>query len=277
MTVRLKLSSLYSTLPPAERKAADFILANSEEASHMIISDIAKASNVSIPSVTRLTKKLGYPSFLEFRVALAGLSADENVKNTDQITDGDSDEAFIRNLMLAQMHAFDLTFHSLSKEKLCLLADQIASAGRIVFFGSVDALTVVYAVNEAFARLGLDSTIVQESGSMRSYASKLDKGDVFFAVARGSGNAQVIDALKTAKKRGAVTAFMSNSFSPAAKQTVEHFILTSKIDLINELCGFETDSAQKALLEVIAALVAKKLGGHTNKNQNAADADNKAC
>ena len=276
MSVRLKLSSLYSTLPPAERKAADFILANSEEASHMIISDIAKASNVSIPSVTRLTKKLGYPSFLEFRVALAGLSADENVKNTDQITDGDSDEAFIRNLMLAQMHAFDLTFHSLSKEKLCLLADQIASAGRIVFFGSVDALTVVYAVNEAFARLGLDSTIVQESGSMRSYASKLDKGDVFFAVARGSGNAQVIDALKTAKKRGAVTVFMSNSFSSAAKQTVEHFILTSKIDLINELCGFETDSAQKALLEVIAALVAKKLG-HTNKTQNAADADNKAC
>ena len=275
MTVRLKLSSLYSTLPPAERKAADFILANSEEASHMIISDIAKASNVSIPSVTRLTKKLGYPSFLEFRVALAGLSADENVKNTDQITDGDSDEAFIRNLMLAQMHAFDLTFHSLSKEKLCLLADQIASAGRIVFFGSVDALTVVYAVNEAFARLGLDSTIVQESGSMRSYASKLDKGDVFFAVARGSGNAQVIDALKTAKKRGAVTVFMSNSFNASAKQTVEHFILTSKIDLVYELCGFETDSAQKALLEVIAALVAKKLG-HTNKNQNAADADNKA-
>lgn len=270
MTVRLKLSSIYSTLPPAERRAADFILANPEEASHMIISDIAKASNVSIPSVTRLTKKLGYPGFLEFRIALASISADESAFNTDQTLEKDSDEDFIRELMLEQMHAIDLTFHALSKEKICLLASQIAAAKRIVFFGNADAMSAAYAVNEELAKMGLDSTIVPESGSMQMYASKLDKNDVFFAVSHGALKNYTLESLKTAKKRGAVTVLMSNTFNAAAKQAAEHYIFTSKLDSAYNLCGFETDSAQKALLEVITALVARKLGYTCEKAGGAA-------
>ena len=71
MPALMKIRSAYSSLPSAERKVADFILNDPKQASLMVINDIARASNVSVPSVTRLARKLGYDGFMEFRVALA--------------------------------------------------------------------------------------------------------------------------------------------------------------------------------------------------------------
>ena len=39
----------------------------------MVINEIAEAAGVSVPSVTRLARRLGYKGFLDFRVALAGV------------------------------------------------------------------------------------------------------------------------------------------------------------------------------------------------------------
>ena len=59
MPARMKLSSVYSTLPHAEQKVADFILEDPDRAAHMVINEIARCSGVSVPSVTRLARKLG--------------------------------------------------------------------------------------------------------------------------------------------------------------------------------------------------------------------------
>ena len=86
MPAKMKIRSAYATLPSAERKVADFILENSERATRMVINEIAEAAGVSVPSVTRLARKLGYSGFLDFRVALASGTANmETRKNTDII------------------------------------------------------------------------------------------------------------------------------------------------------------------------------------------------
>ena len=95
MPAKMKIRSAYATLPSAERKVADFILENSERATRMVINEIAEAAGVSVPSVTRLARKLGYSGFLDFRVALAsGTSSMELRKNTTILPE-DSDETVI--------------------------------------------------------------------------------------------------------------------------------------------------------------------------------------
>ena len=71
MPAKMKIRSAYSTLPTAERKVADFILENPARASLMVINEIAEAAGVSVPSVTRLARKLGYNGFLALRLDLA--------------------------------------------------------------------------------------------------------------------------------------------------------------------------------------------------------------
>ena len=72
MSTTLNLKAAYQNLSPAERRVADYVLENPEEASHMTIDCLAANAGVSLPSVTRLTKKLGYAGFSEFKIALAG-------------------------------------------------------------------------------------------------------------------------------------------------------------------------------------------------------------
>ena len=72
MPANNKIRSAYVTLPSAERKVADFILDNPDRAMRMVINEIAEAAGVSVPSVTRLARRLGYKGFLDFRVALSG-------------------------------------------------------------------------------------------------------------------------------------------------------------------------------------------------------------
>lgn len=76
MPANNKIRSAYVTLPSAERKVADFILDNPDRAMRMVINEIAEAAGVSVPSVTRLARRLGYKGFLDFRVALAGGAAE---------------------------------------------------------------------------------------------------------------------------------------------------------------------------------------------------------
>ena len=64
MPANNKIRSAYVTLPSAERKVADFILDNPDRAMRMVINEIAEAAGVSVPSVTRLARRLGYKGFL---------------------------------------------------------------------------------------------------------------------------------------------------------------------------------------------------------------------
>ena len=79
MPAKMKIRSAYSTLPAAERKVADFILEDPERASLMVINEIADAAGVSVPSVTRLAKKLREGAF-EREVQPEYVPADDTVE-----------------------------------------------------------------------------------------------------------------------------------------------------------------------------------------------------
>ena len=64
MPANNKIRSAYVTLPSAERKVADFILDNPDRAMRMVINEIAEAAGVSVPSVTRLARRLGYKGLI---------------------------------------------------------------------------------------------------------------------------------------------------------------------------------------------------------------------
>lgn len=260
MPARMKLTSVYATLPKAERKVADFILNDPDAASRMIINDIAKGANVSIPSVTRLAKKLGYDGFMEFRIALASGGSTVRSFDYEPISMSDSDEVFIHKLMIGQMRAIESTLRAIDKKQICELADAIISADRIVWFGVGGALSVATSINDDFVRMGLDSTIMHETSSMRTYAKRLGKGDLFFGISRTGLTQRTLDCLRIAKEQGATTAFMTNFANSPAESLADYFICTSRLDELYRLCGFETNSAQKALLEAISTLIAKKTG-----------------
>ena len=67
----------YTSLTKSQRKVVDYILENIETAARMTIQDISEATNVSIATISRLTKKLGYGSFQDMKLKIY-----ENTQNT---------------------------------------------------------------------------------------------------------------------------------------------------------------------------------------------------
>ncbi len=260
MPVKAKLNSIHATLPPAERKVADFILSDPDRAMHMTISELASSASVSLPSVTRLARKLGYSGFSDFKVALASGSANVAKGGAQLLRNDDSDEVFIHKLMLGQLRAIESTLLTLDKSKLCSLAEAISKARRIVFFSSVDNLDVLYGINQTLLHMGLDSAIMNDPACMINYASFLREGDVFFGFSRTGLTQRTLECLRAAKECGAATAFMSNLINSTASKIADYFFCTSRLEEIYRYCGLETNGSGKALMEVLTLLIARKLG-----------------
>ena len=66
----VRLKEHLSTLKPAERAAADYILTNPAEASRISIYTLAKNAYVSPSAVVRLCHTVGFSGFKEFRRSL---------------------------------------------------------------------------------------------------------------------------------------------------------------------------------------------------------------
>lgn len=265
MPVKAKLNSIYSTLPPAERRIASYILENEEFATKMTINELAQAASVSLPSVTRLVKRLGYERFSRFKVALASGSANLVKGAVSSINDTDSDEVLIEKLMNGQIRAMESTMLTLDKSQVISLCEKIVSSDRIIFFANKDDANICSDLCRELAIMGYDSLIVNDVKVMKTYASKLDSDDVFFGIGRSTLTNELYESMQIASKNGAVTALISNSFDVNESKQIDYRFSASRLEEIYRVNGFESDSAQRALIELILILVKKQFDRRVKK------------
>ncbi len=260
MPARMKLSSVYSTLPPAERKVADFILSDPDAAAHMVINEIAHHAGVSVPSVTRLARKLGYSGFMDFRVSLASGSSAVKRESNMPIKGDDTDDVIVQKIMVGHMAAIESTLRVLDMEKFSELAEMILKSRRIIWFAVGDCVQLAANVSESLCRMEIDSIVIENRDIMRTYAKLTTKDDVVFAITRTGKTQRTLDCLKTAKENGAVTVLITNLVNSAGEQYADHFICTSRQDDLYRISGYETCTSICALLETLLTLVEKKKG-----------------
>ena len=260
MPARMKLSSVYSTLPPAERKVADFILANPDEAAHMVINEIAHHAGVSVPSVTRLARKLGYEGFMDFRVSLASSSASIKTDYSQPISSTDSDDVMISKIMTGHMAAIESTLRVLNTAKFSDLAEKILTANRVVWFCTGNCVDLANTISDSLCRIDVDSVVIGGRGIMQSYASRVKPGDLIFALTRTGKTQRTLECLRIAKEHGASTVLITNLISSPGERYADYFICTSRQDELYRISGYETITSQCAILETLLTIVEKKKG-----------------
>ena len=258
MPARMKLSSVYSTLPQAEKKVADFILANPDEAAHMVINEIAHHAGVSVPSVTRLARKLGYNGFMDFRVSLAsGMSAVKK-DGLSPITNGDSDEEAFTKLMVGQMTSIESTLKVIDMDKLVDLTNKVFDFRRVVWFSVGSCSQLARNVSYGLCRMGIDSIVMNDRDIMETYSEAMREGDLVFALTRTGRTQHTLNCLRKAKANGAATVLVTNLLNSQGEQWADYFFCTSRHDDLYRICGYETGTAMCALLESFMILVGRK-------------------
>ena len=259
MPARMKLSSVYSTLPPAEKKVADFILSNPDEATHMVINEIAHHAGVSVPSVTRLARKLGYNGFLDFRVSLASGSSSIKRDKVLPISESDTDEELLQKIMIGHMDAIESTLRVLDTAKAAELVSEILKARRVVWFGVGRCAQLAMNVSDSFCRMGIDSVVIDNRETKPFYATRLQKGDVAFCLTRTGKTATTLECLQIAKQKGATTVLVSNLANTPGEANAEYFFCTSRQGDLFRFDGYETGTAMCALLESFTIVIGRRL------------------
>lgn len=227
MPAHMKLRSVYESLSATERKVADFILNHSDSVPNMVVSDIAAGSGVSVPTVIRLSRRLGYSSFLDFRVALAvsrQLGDDEYVP----ISQNDSDAQLIHKVFSGSMQALIETEKSLDAAQLSRFAELLCASRRVMLYGIGASCTLCRDFCSSLNYLDIVALAPTEPDMAGIHVKHLGKGDIFLGISRSGVTRHTLDALEIARKNGACCAFITNSLCSPAKELCDFFFCTSR-------------------------------------------------
>jgi glucokinase len=205
-------------LSPAERRVADHVLAHPRSMLNDPVAEIARAAQVSQPTVIRFCRSLGCEGLSDFKLRLASsLSGTVPVTHT-QVTGDDSilelGTKVLGNTASAILQVRDhLNRDSIDRAIALLRAARRVDCFAVGYYGAV-AQDAQY----KFLRLGLPSSLCVDARVQALAAQVLEPGDVAFIISSSGSKEDLIAVADAAHARGAAVIAVTAGQSPLARK-----------------------------------------------------------
>ncbi len=189
---------------PTLQKLGDFILTEPQRVLYLTITELARETETSEASVTRLCRHLGCKGYTEFKMALA---LDVQHSQPAAIASGDS----IDMLVEETVQALRDTGKFIHREVLQQAVDALHQAKSIQIYGvAASAITGEY-LHYRLLRLGKSAQLFGDMHRAAMNASTLSTGDLVIAISASGSTKDVMHVVKVAKKQGAQVLMLSNT------------------------------------------------------------------
>lgn len=203
-----KISAAYYELTAAEKKTADYIMANRGRSQYLSIAELAEYSGVAEATVSRFCRRLGYKGFNAFRLALANASyalKPEAGLLSGPVEPDDNFEQMCQKLYSADQAAMHQTLELISAEKISRAADMLQDAGRVVCMGQGGSMLLAQDASHLFSTVSGKFSAVPDSHSQIITAVNMDSDDVILFFSFSGATKELIDTMRAAKDRGVKT------------------------------------------------------------------------
>ena len=209
-------------LTPSERKLLDYVLSNDEEAVFLTIHDLSQRVNVSLATVVRLSKALGFKGFPEFQRELRLLFRDKLTtisRLQKTMHHNATEEGILARVMQQDVENIRITLEQLSRKDFKRPIQVLNSAERIVIVGLRSAHSLAVFMGVALEFLQRDVWMVQPGiGNMWDQLFRLKQGDVLVGISFPRYTRETVQALGFARKRKIKTLAITDSpISPLAQ------------------------------------------------------------
>lgn len=239
----------------AERKVADYIVANPQEVIGLNVTDLSERSGSSDATVIRMCKRLGYSGFYQMKLALAEelgryqmvgyMDSSENPKDAKEVI-----QCLVRDLLrIADM---------LDQENVERCADMICNSERV--FVSAVGNTIPVAMDFAFrlCRLGINAscnTIVEYG--MASMV-KGTENDLLLAVSHSGSSKHVIQTVEIANNKKIPTIAVTGFSNSVLARNARLVLLTTVENPLFGEYGSTSHIYEQAVLDSILYMVSQK-------------------
>lgn len=215
MVKKANILTLIKTRLPAmtesEKAIAQYIVGHPEEIFNLKIENLSKKLKVSLPTVFRFAKNMGFKGFKDFKVALIrDLALAMNIAS-DDIKDG-SIEAVTKNIFMKFSSNLQETQSLIDYDDIKKAVEMILSAKRIIFFGvSYSASTALDAYTK-FLSAGFNCIYNTDAYAQRIISTQCSHKDLAIGISFSGASLEIVDCMKNAKANKAKTISVTSFF-----------------------------------------------------------------
>lgn len=215
--VKIKIRKIYGTLRPSEKKVADYILKYSGATDDLLIDSVARACQVSQPTVIRFVKAVGYEGFRDFKYALVkeeGRREPEEGEKIDlygfRLSRRDRLEDIPGKIITTSVDMLEETLQSVSVREYKKAVEAICQAQNIVLYGVENSIVTANDLMIKLTYLGLNCRMYSDYYLQNVSAVNLSRKDLAIGISYSGCSKHTVEMMALAQKNGAKTLVLTN-------------------------------------------------------------------
>ncbi|MBB6674737.1 MurR/RpiR family transcriptional regulator [Cohnella nanjingensis] len=255
----LMISSIYSSLTKAEKKVADVVKSNPEEAVLATVTDLSEIAGVGETSVIRFCRKLGFRGFHEFKLSVAQDLVDRppSVSNME-IGEDDDVMTIARKVTMKHEILLKNTLDLVNVDHLKQAVDKMLAANRVFVYGVGSSGITALDLHYRLMRIGINVEAHRDSHIIAMSAALVKKGDLVFGISTSGSTRDLVDAVKEAKKNGAVVICLTSHLRSPIAAYADTVLLVPSREMPTEGGALSTKFSQIHLLNILTTLLSMK-------------------
>ena len=205
------------SLNKSERKVAEAILKDPSAATRYSIAALARAADVSEPTVNRFCRGFSATGFPDFKIRLAQSIATGTPYVGQDIEPDDSPAEYGEKIMLSTIANLDKARQALDPQAIATVVDYLIQAKQIAFFGMGGSASVALDAQHKFFRFNIPVTSYDDALMQRMVAAGSGVGDAIVLISFTGRTRETVEIAHLARANGATVIGITNPVSPLAE------------------------------------------------------------
>ncbi len=210
-----RIRMMMPLLTPLEAKVVDTVFALRDFSDDTSLKQIADDAGVSEAMVVKITKKLGFSGYRDFRTAVSQYNRQPTAEMHQELSADDTSQEIVQKVFRTSINALEETLSILDMEAFDRAADLIHRAKQRDFYGVGGSAQIARDVAHKFLRIGVRASVFDDSHMMLMSASLIADGDIAIGFSHSGNTTAVIEAIQLARRNGARTIAVTNYNSSA--------------------------------------------------------------
>ena len=225
-----EIQNRLETLNKSERKVAGAILRDPSAATRYSIAALARAADVSEPTVNRFCRGFSATGFPDFKIRLAQSIATGTPYVGENIKPDDNAAEYADKIMLSTIASLDKARQALDPESIATVVDYLIQAKQIIFFGMGGSASVAMDAQHKFFRFNTPVSAYEDALMQRMIAAGAGVGDTIVVISYTGRTRESVESAELARSNGATVIGITNPDSPLAEVCTTVLGVTSPED-----------------------------------------------
>ncbi|OEU74655.1 MAG: hypothetical protein BA869_02495 [Desulfuromonadales bacterium C00003107] len=243
------IRGFYSSLSVSEKKVADYILANLQDAIRMTLADVGHESGVSDATVLRFCRSIGYKRWLEFKVDLIRTLPGSPEQILDDVDSDDPPGMIAKKVVNCSIQALIDTLTVLDEEDFVQALELIAEADRILIIGVGTSGPMANEMHNRLLRLGLNCHVQTDSYIQVMESALLTSKDLIIVISQTGDSEDPLRTTALAKSKGSAVIVITGNTGSKLTEHADVVLLS-----VSHETRIETIASRIAQYAIIHAL-----------------------